>query len=142
MDLNQIPLIGMLVRRMDFLAARQRVIAQNVANADTPGYVARDLPEESFARQVAREMGGAGTTEASRMQTTASGHMAGTLSGSAGHPRPTTSADYESSPSGNAVVLEQEMARLAENQMEHSTITGIYQKQVQLLKAALRGPNS
>ncbi|WP_147385589.1 hypothetical protein [Oleomonas cavernae] len=36
MDLDRIPVIGMLVRRMEFLGARQRVIAQNVANADTP----------------------------------------------------------------------------------------------------------
>ncbi|MCF4166567.1 flagellar basal body rod protein FlgB [Zavarzinia compransoris] len=144
MDLNNIPLIGMLVRRMDFLGTRQRVIAQNVANADTPGYVPHDLSEESFARQMQREFGsgGPGHAERNQLAATAAGHMAGTTSGRAGEKRSPISKHYEESPSGNAVVLEEEMARLSENQMDYDTITSIYRKQVQMLKSALRGPSS
>lgn len=148
MDLDRIPLIGMLVRRMEFLGARQRVIAQNVANADTPGYQPRDVTENSFASMVAREAGtGAGSTNgpaaASTLAATNAGHLAGTLGdkGAAAR-RPNRADDYETTPSGNAVVLEEEMARLAENQMNYDTITSIYRKQVQMLKTALRGPGS
>lgn len=140
MDLDRIPLIGMLVRRMDFLGARQRVIAQNVANADTPGYKPRELSEESFAREVARATGGGLAPVA--VATTATGHMQGTRVADGSKARPERSGDYESTPSGNAVVLEQEMTRLAETQMDYDTITGIYRKQVAMIKTALRGPSA
>jgi len=146
MDLDRIPLIGMLVRRMEFLGARQRVIAQNVANADTPGYQPRDVTEQTFASMVAREAGGGnagGPAAASTLAATNAGHLAGTLGdkGSAAR-RSNRADDFETTPSGNAVVLEEEMARLAENQMNYDTITSIYRKQVQMLKTALRGPGS
>ncbi|PWR19809.1 flagellar basal body rod protein FlgB [Zavarzinia compransoris] len=147
MDLDRIPLIGMLVRRMEFLGARQRVIAQNVANADTPGYKPRDVTEDSFARHVAREMGPGQSSSApsspSALQATNAAHLSGTLAErGAATRRSERQDDYETSPSGNAVVLEEEMARLADNQMNYDTITGIYRKQVQMLKTALRGPGS
>ena len=43
MDLNKIPVMDAIVKKMNWLNRRQRVIAENVANADTPGYLARDL---------------------------------------------------------------------------------------------------
>lgn len=145
MDLDRIPLIGMLVRRMEFLGARQRVIAQNVANADTPGYQPRDVTEKSFASMVAREsgQGTGGPAAASTLAATNAGHLAGTLGDKGAAARRSNRADdFETTPSGNAVVLEEEMARLAENQMNYDTITSIYRKQVQMLKTALRGPGS
>lgn len=145
MDLDRIPLIGMLVRRMEFLGARQRVIAQNVANADTPGYQPRDVTENSFASMVAREagQGAGGSAAASTLAATNAGHLAGTLGDKGASARRSNRADdFETTPSGNAVVLEEEMARLAENQMNYDTITSIYRKQVQMLKTALRGPGS
>ena len=43
MGVDDIPLFGMLRGRLGWLSERQRVVAENVANADTPGYRARDL---------------------------------------------------------------------------------------------------
>ena len=48
MDLTQIPLFEMLTRRMSWLNERQKVLAQNIANADTPHYVPRDLEPLDF----------------------------------------------------------------------------------------------
>ena len=42
------PLLSMLRTRMTWLHQRQDVLSQNVANADTPGYVARDLKPLDF----------------------------------------------------------------------------------------------
>jgi len=134
MDLDRIPVIGMLVRRMEFLGARQRVIAQNVANADTPGYQARDLAPESFARHVAAQ---SGSSASAGVAVTAAGHLGGTLEPNRGQALSTRADDFETTPSGNAVVLEEEMARLAETKMDYDTITGIYRKQVSMLKTAL-----
>jgi len=48
MDLNEIPLFRALGQRMSWLTRRQEVLAQNIANADTPGYVPRDLDPLDF----------------------------------------------------------------------------------------------
>ena len=45
MGVADIPLLGQIKGRLGWLDARQRVIAENVANADTPGYVGRDLKQ-------------------------------------------------------------------------------------------------
>ena len=48
MDLNKIPLFASITRRMDWLNQRQGVLAQNIANADTPNYTAQDLKPLGF----------------------------------------------------------------------------------------------
>jgi flagellar basal-body rod protein FlgB len=49
MDIGQIPLFSLLSNRMSWLSARQSVLAENVSNADTPNYIARDLRALDFA---------------------------------------------------------------------------------------------
>ena len=53
MDLSQVPLFAALSKRMAWLTERQSVLAQNVANGDTPGYVAQDLPAPDFSKYLA-----------------------------------------------------------------------------------------
>ena len=43
MDIGDIPLFSMLRSRLGYLSERQKLIAQNVANSETPGYAPRDL---------------------------------------------------------------------------------------------------
>src|SRR3546814_14076552 len=45
-------LFSLLGKRMDWLGQRQKVLAQNIANADTPDYVPRDLKPQEFRRMV------------------------------------------------------------------------------------------
>ena len=40
-----------LVRRMQWLGQRQNVLAQNIANTDTPGYRPQDLKHGPFERE-------------------------------------------------------------------------------------------
>ena len=47
MDLTRSPTIALAERRIAWLEERQRVLAQNIANADTPGYQPRDLGDFS-----------------------------------------------------------------------------------------------
>ena len=49
MDLGKIPLLGMVTKQMDWLNQRQKIVAQNIANADTPDYVPHDLVKLDFA---------------------------------------------------------------------------------------------
>ena len=98
MNLPDVPLFSMLRERMSWLHQRQDTLSQNVANADTPRYVARDLKPLDFddALNVTRQ----GTA----MMTTNVRHIALTPSRSGtfeDHETP----DQESSPNGNAVSL-------------------------------------
>src|SRR3546814_18010246 len=48
MDLNQLPMFDLLTRRMKWLSERQEVLAQNIANANTPDYTPQDLKPMPF----------------------------------------------------------------------------------------------
>ena len=56
---DDIPLFAMLKSRMGYLSQRQKVIAQNVANADTPGYRPSDLKPYSFQASLMNQASGA-----------------------------------------------------------------------------------
>jgi flagellar basal-body rod protein FlgB len=53
------PIAGKLEHYMDLLALRQKIVASNLANADTPGYLAKDI---DFATELSRTMTGAEPT--------------------------------------------------------------------------------
>src|SRR5271154_2306832 len=56
MDLSKQTLFKMISTRMAYLGERQKVIAQNIANADTPNYQSRDLKPLDFKDQMAHQM--------------------------------------------------------------------------------------
>ena len=78
MSLPEIPLLGILRERMSWLSARQNVLSQNVANADTPGYSAVDLKPVDFEKvlqqstQPAAFQGGLVVTDPHHIATTPS----------------------------------------------------------------------
>lgn len=132
MDLNRIPLFAALTRKLEWLGDRQRVLSQNVANADTPGYQANDLKPLSFRALV----GGTIATNGGRMTSTDNRHLVGT----AGHGNFATQRSrdsFEVTPSGNGVVLEQQIAKMADNQMQFAASTGLYKKHINMLRMAL-----
>lgn len=132
MDLNRIPLFAALTRKLEWLGDRQRVLAQNVANADTPGYRAQDLKPVSFRAL----LGGPIATNAANLQATDVKHLAGTTGqGRFAVQRPNDS--FEVTPSGNGVVLEQQIAKMADNQMQFAASTGLYKKHINMLRLAL-----
>ncbi|MEM1343072.1 MAG: FlgB family protein [Pseudomonadota bacterium] len=106
-------------------AARHSVLAQNVANADTPGYRARDVA--AFAALVKESF----TTRATRP-----GHFADGLPSRAGTPEPVEIA-YPDSPNGNSVSLEDQSVRAVEAQGQHAMAMAIYAKSVDLMRMGL-----
>jgi flagellar basal-body rod protein FlgB len=123
-----------MMRRLNWLQQRQEVLAQNIANADTPGYKARDLKpqaSESFKSVLQSQQAGAtmAATHPMHMQPAqaARGRLATEIA----------KDNFELSPNGNAVGLEQQMMKISETQTEHQTITGLYRKQLGMLKMAL-----
>ena len=138
MDISGIPLFAMLRQRLGYEGQRQRLIAQNVANADTPGYVGRDLKAFTFSAQVQSQ---AGVAMLQPTQT-AAGHMAGSARrpGGGGAFRSAKAPDSETTLDGNAVVLEDQMIKMNESRMEYEAAIGFYQKSMALLRMAARPP--
>ena len=133
MAITDIPILSMLRTRLQYSQERQRVLAENVANADTPSYRARDLTPPKF--EAPNEVAAAPVSAVS-LTRTASGHIAGI--GQSDSPfRTESKGSYEVSPSGNAVNLEQEMMKVAANQMDYQAATALYTRSISLIKTAL-----
>lgn len=131
MRLNDLSFFNLATRRMNWLGARQEVIAQNVANANTPGFKAQDV--SSFA-DVLRGSGGATVT------TTTARHIPG-LGGSArdGIRKLEDEGAYEQSLDGNTVALEQQTINAADTSENYRLAAQLYRKGHEMLTLAATG---
>ncbi|NOZ42620.1 MAG: flagellar basal body rod protein FlgB [Alphaproteobacteria bacterium] len=135
MDLKSISFFSSLSREMKWLTERQKVLAQNIANADTPGYIPKDLKKISFKAHLDQ----ANTTPGElQMRTLVKGHMTsdGISSGSNEIQQQDTSFTI-ASPDGNAVNLEDELIKMSKTQMEYTLAVNLYRKHVTMLKVVL-----
>lgn len=130
MNLGHVPLFAALRAKMEWLSERQKILAENIANADTPGYRARDMKKVNF-REMLKNQGARG------MAMTHPGHINGSSEAQRFKFKTEEDGSYETNPSGNAVSIEEQMMKIGETQMEYEATTGIYRKQAQLLKLAL-----
>jgi flagellar basal-body rod protein FlgB len=131
--ITDIPILSMIRTRMAWAQERQRVLAENVANSDTPNYRARDLTPPKFeVSSVASQ------TPLSKvaLTRTESGHMAA-IGQSASAFRTESKGSYEIRPTGNSVNLEDEMIKVAANQMDYQAATALYTRSLNLIKTAL-----
>ena len=134
MGFTDLPLLGQIKGRLSWLDERQRVIAQNVANSDTPGYVGRDLNTPTdFAAAMRQGGGGVQMTRTSAM------HIA-PANANAQRFQTTDAPDSETTLDGNAVVVEEQMLKMAESRMAYDAAIGFYQKSMQMLRLAAKAP--
>lgn len=134
MDLTKLPLFETMRERMGYLSVRQTVLAENVANANTPGYRARDVEAPDFAAMASGE-----AAPVAKLITTNSMHIA-TGPGNPGGFKVREAPDSESTPNGNSVVLEEQMTRVAQTQMDYTTVTQLYRKALNMLRMAAGSP--
>ncbi|MCA0320868.1 MAG: flagellar basal body rod protein FlgB [Proteobacteria bacterium] len=144
MTTSDVPLFSMLRTRMRWHQDRQKLLAENVANADTPHYRARDLRAPDFESMMRGSAGASASTGVSGgaggssgpMRVTNARHIA--VASSQG-----TSFDVRrdtgvrATPDGNRVNLEDEMLKVAQNQMDYQAVTGLYQRSLGLIRTAL-----
>lgn len=130
MDLHDMPLLSLLRERMTWLNQRQDVLSQNVANADTPRYVARDLKPLDFDRMVGEASSG------TKMMTTNARHIS-ISSVHGGKFEDHETPDQELDPNGNAVSLEVEMIKVADTQAQYAAAANLYSKAVRMMKTAI-----
>jgi flagellar basal-body rod protein FlgB len=131
MAITDIPIFSMLRTRLDWTQERQRLLAENVANSDTPHYRARDLAPLKFPDPSTVRMAPVATVSLAQ---TESGHIH-QLGGS--NSFQTDKAGYGVRPTGNAVNLEEEMMKVATNQMDYQAATALYTRSLNLIKTAI-----
>ena len=106
---------------------RQELVARNVANADTPGYRARDLVD--FQQVYSQDDHGDG------MRATRAGHLG--TSDAAGAAARSIEVPGEASPNGNTVSVEEEFFRAAEIKSQHDRATSIYKTSLDILRVSI-----
>ena len=132
MDMSKLAVFRMTTGKMSWLAERQRVLSQNIANSDTPEYKPRDMKEVDFRNLVKRSSRGVS------LDRTHKSHMS--LGSERFKFEIKNSRDiYETAPSGNAVILEQQLIKNAETVADYQLMTNLYRKHISMFKMALGG---
>lgn len=130
MNLNSIPFFELLNKRLAWLSQRQDILADNVANADTPGFKARDLKEPSFADLLR------GTaSDPSRPVATEPGHIGASAQQAAF--QVIDDPDAKPTLNGNAVDMETEMMKVSKTGIDYQFAISLYKKQIGMIKTAL-----
>ena len=127
MPISDISILSMLRQRMQWGQARQGVLAENVANADTPRYQSKDLAPLDFSQTLSASLGLDRTDPAHIAAASGSGSFA-----------TTGEARYEVRPRGNSVSHEDEMMNIASNQMDYEAAAELYTHSLSLIKLAVK----
>jgi len=103
---------GALEKYLDLLAARQKLVAANVANADTPGYHTQDI---DFQHELERAVSGGG-----------------------GSPRAREAPGLTARNDGNNVSLDRESRLMAENAMRFNVASMLLKSQLRSIRLAIQ----
>jgi flagellar basal-body rod protein FlgB len=133
MDFSKLQLFSMMKQRMAYGSERQSVLAQNIANANTPGYRAKDIAPPNFSEMA--------HLEASKlpMAVTNPGHIAfhGQENRFAAKESKST---HEEKPDKNNVVLEEQMMKMQSNNVDYQTTTSLYRRMVEMFNTSIGNP--
>ncbi len=136
MGMGDMSLLSALKSKMFWHESRQRLLAENVANADTPGYRVQDLKKPDFGQMASaasmgesKMMPTAATTHAGHIPTSMAPLKSPMISG--------TETSFEITPQGNEVVLEEEMMKVTSNQLDYQAAASLYSKTLGLFRTAI-----
>jgi flagellar basal-body rod protein FlgB len=133
MNISDMPMMNMLRERMSWLNQRQGILSQNVANADTPGYAARDLKAVDFEQTLKDEA----RQNAGGLMVTNARHIAITPTSESGNFEETETPVSQDTPGGNTVAIEEEMIKVADTQAQYAAATNLYSKAFAMMKTAI-----
>lgn len=107
-------------------AFRHKVLASNIANADTPGYKAKDVP---FSQEVNNQVIG--------MSATNPDHFQGTKNPK--EVKGMVPVERSAGPDGNNVALDMELAKMTENGLMYEAGVKLLSRKLMMYKNAVRG---
>jgi flagellar basal-body rod protein FlgB len=132
-------LFDAITQSMKHLAQSQRVISENIANSETPGFKARTVSAPEFASLVDSFGGNNGKPQVQRPRVGLSGSMIGL-----GARPPQGGSDVildrdtsETKPDGNNVTVEEQLLKMGKVQADFAAMTNLYRKQLGLIKSAI-----
>ena len=133
MAINDLPILSALRTKMQWHQERQRVLAENISNANTPNFKPSDLVEPKFDKGGSAVGGGFGALPVIRTSATHIGATGGgqTFKGDGGR------SGFLTKPAGNAVNLEDQMLKVSANQMDYAAATSLYTRSLGMLKTAI-----
>ncbi len=120
MDPTDIGLFHLAEQRLAWTDRRQAMLAQNIANANTPGYRARDVPP--FAANLG----------AAAMAMTSPGHLAGNAASGLANVRP-----QQISPNGNGVSIEDQLSKVADTTGMQELTVNLHRRYAAMMRTAL-----
>lgn len=137
MDITRIPLFDAVTKRLGWLTDRQAVLAQNIANANTPGYKPRDLRPVDFGAMAEQSAGGGtGMSGTLKMAATNAHHMAPAGGGSDAR-AVDDRKPVEVSIDGNKINIEDQAMKIADTAASFQLATSLYKKHIQMIRTAL-----
>ncbi|MFC0686489.1 MULTISPECIES: flagellar basal body rod protein FlgB [Sphingomonadaceae] len=133
------PLLDGMAASLKAMAEHQRVISENIANSETPGYKARTVTAPDFSSLVAQYGEATGTPHVARPRIELSAAMTalGARPPQGGGGIVLDSDTSETKPDGNNVTLEDQLLTLGQVQADYTAMTNIYKKQMNLMKLAI-----
>ena len=133
MAINDLPILSALRTKMQWHQERQRVLAENVSNANTPNFKPNDLVEPKFDSKGSNVGGTMGSLAMMRTSATHIGVSGGAPSfrGDGGR------SGFLTKPAGNSVNLEDQMMKVSANQMDYAAATSLYTRSLGMLKTAI-----
>lgn len=128
---DKLSVIALAKSRMDWVAKRQEVLAENIANANTPKFIPSDVKAFDFKSVLSN------ANPSVQVAVTNPMHVQPVL-------RDTQTVvkdrrDFESSADGNAVILDEQMAKVGDARSAYETAASLFQKQFRMLRTALKG---
>jgi flagellar basal-body rod protein FlgB len=126
---DKLTLVNLAQSRMDWIARRQEVLSENIANANTPKYIPKDLKPYNFKDVLDQSV------PSVKLRATNAAHVVPEFRDE--QQAVDTKKVFESSPDGNAVVLEEQMAKVGEAKTAYEVAAGLFQRQFKMLKTAL-----
>lgn len=131
MSLNNLSIFQMAKMRMDWAAQRQKIVSQNIANSNTPGYVAKELKKLNFKNLASSQ------EHRVRMIRTNAAHQP-TRPEVGPYREEVERFPFESSPDGNEVVLEEQMSKLSDTSHQYKVASELFKKHMNILKSISR----
>jgi len=134
MDLASLKLFKMAMTRMDWASQRQKLLAQNISNADSPHYRPKDVKEVNFKQILKGEL--VARVPVSR---TDANHLKGTIPEQDHFRSAGERKTFEESPDGNQVVIEEQMQKVGDTRSAYDTAVTIMQANLKMLSMVVKG---
>ena len=142
---NLTSILDFQAQALTLRSERQRLLASNIANADTPGFKSRDMDFAAALREATGQQGAgvgmsrpSGVATAGRMDTTQAGHISGSTM-SSGETRLLYSTASQPSLDNNSVDMDRERASFADNAIKYEATLGFINGSVKTMLEAIKG---